>query len=247
MNKSQPADYNDGNRSVPSILTQSHSNPHYYALEATKGGQHMILKHNALAGGGKKKISKKKISKKKRSKKKNWRGKGGTALCPASLPAGNSTWPTFSQSENSFTAQSQSPNQFSKNGNNTLATSDTQAMYDSKANDIPSGLEGGLSGGSSKKTHKRKYSRIRRPRHSISSRSRRHSSRSRRHSSKRPRHSTRRHSSRSRRHSSRSRRHSSRRPRHSTRRHSTRRHSTRRLFRRHGKRYTRGGTWGCFS
>ena len=132
------------NQALPQILTSCHGVPQQCAYQ---GGIDQSLKVSKIAGmahGG----SKKSIQ------------KGGT-ICPAAIPVGHSTFPTF-PNQNGIFSTSQNANSASQQNNALSALSKSQAMYDNYAVDIPDGLlgspqTGGSYGDMTKEERKRAF------------------------------------------------------------------------------------------
>ena len=119
------------------IVPAANSNPHQAAAQATADGAHDVMKHLGLAGG-------------RRCERKTGSMRGGDFVCPAAVPPGSSSWPTFPNQNGPFST-SQNANTASQTNNALSASTRAQAMYDHEASNIPSGLEGTPQAGGSRR------------------------------------------------------------------------------------------------
>lgn len=115
----------------------ANSDPHHAAFAATTAGGHQIMKHLRLAGGRRRKRKTESM----RGWRQSWRQMGGDVICPAAVPAGSSSWPTFPNQDGPFST-AQNANTASQTNNALSASTKAQAMYDHEAGNIPPGLEG---------------------------------------------------------------------------------------------------------
>ena len=130
--------YNQGQSQTHcALLTPAFSDPHLASAEATAAGGRRIMEHLKLAGGRRRK--------RKTKSMRNWRHSsrqmGGNVICPAAVPPGSSSWPTFPNQNGPFST-AQNANTASQTNNALSASTKAQAMYDHEASNIPSGLEG---------------------------------------------------------------------------------------------------------
>ena len=119
------------------LLTPAFSDPHQAGADATVAGGHQIMKHLRLAGGRRRKRKTESM----RGWRRSWRQMGGDVICPAAVPVGSSSWPTFPNQNGPFST-AQNANTASQTNNALSASTKAQAMYDHEASNIPSGLEG---------------------------------------------------------------------------------------------------------
>lgn len=116
------------------LLTPAFGDPHHAGAEATKAGSHKIMKHLRLAGG-------RQCNRKTKSMR-DWRQQmGGDLICPATVPPGSSSWPTFANQNGPFST-AQNANTASQTNNALSASTKAQAMYDHEASNMPSDLQG---------------------------------------------------------------------------------------------------------
>ena len=140
------------------LLTPAFSDPHYASAVATKAGGVQIMKHLKLARGGRRRKTKS-----MRNLRRELQQMGGNVICPAAIPLGSSSWPTFANQNGPFST-AQNANTASQTNNALSASTKAQAMYDHEASNIPSGLQGtpltgGFYGKSRKKTARKKTAR----------------------------------------------------------------------------------------
>jgi len=119
------------------LLTPAFSDPHHASAVATKTGAETVMKHLRLAGGRQRTHETESM----RGWKQSWRQMGGNVICPAAVPPGSSSWPTFPNQNGPFST-AHNANTASKANNALSASTKAQAMYDHEASNIPTGLEG---------------------------------------------------------------------------------------------------------
>ena len=140
------------------LLTPAFSDPHHAGAEATVAGGHQVMKHLRLAGGRRRKRKTQSM----RGWRRSWRQMGGDVICPAAVPVGSSSWPTFPNQNGPFST-AQNANTASQTNNALSASTKAQAMYDHEAGNIPSGLEGApQAGGRRRKSMAKRKHRSRR-------------------------------------------------------------------------------------
>ena len=131
-----------GNLSVPAEKTAAYHDPNSTAWEVGQANREQINSMNSKLGG---------IGGSKKSLK------GGSPSCP-SWPD-SSTWPTFPGQSGPFST-TMNANTASKIGNAVHALQQSQAVYDSNAGDIPTGLQGALQSGGRRRLGSRRGSRL---------------------------------------------------------------------------------------
>lgn len=146
--KMQPATvggYNQkDHQTTPALMTACHGDAMHCGYMTTKGGNEKVYAMaKQLAGGRRKPTSSLSRQRRKQTSPfRHWRKqRGGSAICPAAVPEGTSTWPTFHGQNGPFST-AQNANTASQHNNALNASTKAQAMYDGAAADVPSGLMG---------------------------------------------------------------------------------------------------------